>query len=244
MFRLSVKRSSLKDKISISQNEAKAEAILRQHPELAFLIKVMQLSLVSNCICLYKRVSYAVSCLLLTICTLAQPVYESYKPGLTSKWTPLLQFHSHSEWQSNNEHLRMTLKETASFVWVTKLTVSHGTSREVFCYNLPNLKRQINNYWLRLSQILSYMTWSWAGLEFPRDMIVGFCSPCFDAWHVIRSLPVEKSAWVWRYDNLSRCPQTMQVYCLNQSYNWLLFFQYSYDLNHLNLIFTSGNKRK
>ena len=85
MFRLSVKRSSLKDKISISQNEAKAEAILRQHPELAFLIKVMQLSLVSNCICLSKRVSYAVSCLLLTICTLAQPVYESCKPGLTSK---------------------------------------------------------------------------------------------------------------------------------------------------------------
>ncbi|XP_020615067.1 protein phosphatase 1 regulatory subunit 16A-like [Orbicella faveolata] len=35
---LSVKRSSLKEKISISQNEAKAEAILRQHPELAFLI--------------------------------------------------------------------------------------------------------------------------------------------------------------------------------------------------------------
>lgn len=35
---LSVKRSSLKEKISISQNEAKAEAVLRQHPELAFLI--------------------------------------------------------------------------------------------------------------------------------------------------------------------------------------------------------------
>lgn len=35
---LSVKRSSLKEKISISQSEAKAEAILRQHPELAFLI--------------------------------------------------------------------------------------------------------------------------------------------------------------------------------------------------------------
>ena len=43
--RLSVKRSSLKEKISISQNEAKAEAILRKHPELAFLITVMQLSL-------------------------------------------------------------------------------------------------------------------------------------------------------------------------------------------------------
>ena len=61
MFRLSVKRSSLKDKISISQSEAKAEAILRKHPELAFLIKVMQLSLVSNCISLSKRVSYAAS---------------------------------------------------------------------------------------------------------------------------------------------------------------------------------------
>ncbi|KAK3704037.1 hypothetical protein QZH41_017967 [Actinostola sp. cb2023] len=35
---LSVKRTSLKDKITISQNEAKAEAILRVHPQLAFLL--------------------------------------------------------------------------------------------------------------------------------------------------------------------------------------------------------------
>ncbi|XP_032232683.2 protein phosphatase 1 regulatory subunit 16A isoform X2 [Nematostella vectensis] len=35
---LSVKRTSLKDKITISQNEAKAEAVLRVHPQLAFLI--------------------------------------------------------------------------------------------------------------------------------------------------------------------------------------------------------------
>ena len=41
----------------------------------------------------------------------------------------------------------MTPKETASFVWVTKLTVSHGTPREVFYYNLPTLKRQRNNYY-------------------------------------------------------------------------------------------------